>query len=430
MRRGATLLRVHGGVVLAVSRSVHTPLGIVSNDTSLTVSAHRGGQEGVRLGGVEEIYGRIMRLLGGLLSICQLGRTGRVQGSIPFSLRRLLRHATTNFSRVVGGGNVLFGYSFGSARIGLCNSTSHVRRVVSGLLAGTIGFARANAVGFGIRCLGKLLIVRVISANINVDRRALSHVFHPFRHRASTAGTSKFKLKLPVARKLIGLLSKAVRMADLVGYKDAFHIALPVPRASRPLRDRGRIPARSARLRRGMLIVSSSDVLRTIVGRVLRHGNVTYAAYAAIGRMMGTVQRGSCGLLLASVLVPCAGKFRLLALLHGSDVNGSGAVPVITVATHKRGRGSTFLGTKFATYVCGPFSSARLVNLLSAVRENYPSGGRSMSFDVVLYRIDSGVGLLYSFVSRSGGSIRRLGSTVRGYGEGGLHRAIRHVLPV
>ncbi len=426
---GRRLLRAHGGVVLAVSRSVHTPLGVVGNDTRLTTSAHSEGEQGHRLTGVKVIDERVLRLLGGLLSICHLGRSGRAYGGMPFDLGSLLRHVTANFSGIIGGGNVLFLRSFGSASIILRNSISHVRRVVSGLLAGTIGFARANAVRFGTTCGSNVLSVRMGSANVNVSRSALSHVFHPFRHLSSRTGTRNFKLNLPVAGKLIGLLNNAVSMGDRIKRKDAFGVSLPLPISGRRVSPRALALRYPSLLPRHMLIVSGSALRLRVTGRVLRHGNMLYAAYSGTGRLIGRVHGRSCSLLLDSVRVPRAGNFRVLTLLHGSGVKGSRAVPVITVATQKRNRGSTFVRDKFASYVRGPFSVGRLLSVMSSMISRGEMRSRATSFSSFATSMQSGQGLLEVFVARSRRGVRSLRSTVGAKSVRGFRSVIRRVGP-
>ncbi len=373
--------------------------------------------------------GRVLRLIGGLLSMCHLGRTGRAVRPMPFHVSSLLGHIMSNTARPVGSGNLLFRRRFANAGMIMGNSISEVRRIVGGLVTGTIGFASSKRVTFGIGCSRNMLMVGIGSANMNVSRRLVGHVCVPFRHTTGTSGTSKCNLKLPVTGNVIAVVNKAVSIGDALNRKAAFAMALPLPVASRTIRSRGTPVSSALRLPGGIVIVSSSMLRLRLIGRVLRHGNMSYAVYDGISGLARRVHGGGCSLLLASVRVPGASNFGLLRLLHGSHVNGSGRVPIITVATHDRDRHRSLLGTNFSKYVFGPFSVGRLLEIATSIVGKHRPNDRA-SFSVVLTGISGGEGVLEAVVRSYRGSVLSLGLTVAGRGERSVQTVTRHVFPV
>lgn len=330
------MLTTHRGLVLAVARSVGTPINSVLNCASLLRQVAARRHRHFCLGGVRDSTGRLLDLIGSLLSCRQLSTRGVSIGRMSFGPRRLFSAVCVDFGPVTSSGRLRLGCRYGRSLGHMCvKSPFHVHRVTRGLLSGTLGFAGRKNVALQTTLRGNRLRFDVDSAKYNVDRRRRRHVFRRFAQLRGTRKRRKFNLKLTVAHGLILLLRKSVGVRDRRSGNDYFRMCLPLPRnPSRPSRglskpktrraptspstakvQRASAPHRSDRPVR-LVLVSSSHVRLRLAATVLRHPKIAIAYYRRPRRLLGRLGRGHFSILLASVRVPTVGKFSLLGTVH------------------------------------------------------------------------------------------------------------------
>lgn len=410
--RGARLLRSEGHVVLAVTRSLHTPLTAVGKYTRL-LPKRRGGDHGSRCTrGVLRSSSCVVKLIGALVKFCLLSANEGGPVLSVFQLRALFDRATQGCNSLTGGGGLQLAATFSNLSIMMDNSHSRLRRVLGGLLSGTVGFAQRNRVHLRTRCQGGRLRFSMRSANAKVARRRAAQVFATFRQLSGTHGIPNFKLKLTVTDELISKVRKDLAMGDGPNRNDAFATFLPLLRTSRSARvSRAHVTASCRLSKVGMLIVSSSQVRLGVAGRVFGHGKIQYSYYRADHRLIAQLQSRECSLLLASVRVPRASNCKVLRLLQTSGVRGTGAVPIVTMATQISSSGRC-LSNNFSNYVRGPFSVRRLVGAITRIVKRGSEGRCTPSFSLVLSKRSGERRVLTLFVRRDQGSLTTLATTL------------------
>lgn len=420
MGRGRSLVTSHGGTVRAVARRLHAPLATVRKCTRLVRSGRRRGVDNCT-SGVLRTSGEVASVLGSLLSFFHLSDNGRRTGIHPFHLRGVTRLLRARFARRTRTGSLGLAVRY-PRNVVLGNSGRHVVRVYSGLLNGTIGFAGTKDISLIVDCSNGELALMMRSAKANVDTRRRRQIFKTFRQLSGTTARSNFKLKLDVIGRVIKVLNNAVHLRDRGKRNDHFAIRLPVGATSVNVRRRA-TTGDLTRVREpcSIVMLSSGPVMLSVAGRVCTNVNIRYSAFAAVNSTVRTVQRRACSLVVASVGVPRVGNCRILRLLHSSDIDGSGRVPVIITATSNDYDRRRLLRGKFATYLFGPFSVSRLITMSSGYLLADASGSRLPSLSSLL-TCNSGQTVLSHLVARARGSVRTIQRVVREGSHGTLSR--------
>lgn len=366
-----SLLVTHRGLVLTVARSFGTPLNSVVKCARLLSQLARSRQRHFCLSGVGDSSRRLLGLIDSLLSFRQLSLGGTRIGHIAFGPSRLFRRVRIDFRPLATTGKLALRYRI-TRRLGkeCVDSPLQLQRVIGGLLSGTIGFAPGNRVTLATGCSSSGLAVTVSSAKGNVTARSHRQVFRRFAHLSNTRKRRNFNLKLSVIGGLIILLRNAVSIRDGLKRKDYFAIVLPLcpikGSISRETLRRGAVSTRSpiALPPVGivhMLLVSSSGVRLDLATTVLGRRKVSTIYYRRLRRLVRRLHASIFSMLLASVRVPTVGNFSLMGLLHTSGVPRTGAVPIVTMATHDRVSVSTLRRRNFTNYLRGPFAIGRLL---------------------------------------------------------------------
>lgn len=427
-----SLLRDQRGLVLAVDRSVHTPLSSVVNCVRLLLHHHPSRERHCCLRGVAKSTGRVLSLIGNLLSFRQLrSKRVRVRG-IPFDMHALFGRVCKDFHPVTRTGKLTFILGVGRRKVShVCsNSPVHLHRVIDGLLSGTIGFARRNHVilVIGLSVLGSRLAVAISSSNIKVPRRRRRGVFNRFTHLSKARGRRNFNLKLSVAHGLVRLVKKALSLGDIPKGKDSFAVILPLQRSRiRALRTaptvRRRSRARAKKFRKHRvfyLLISSSPLRLTLARRFLGQGRIRIADYSGPFTIISVLHGDSFSTVVASVRVPNVSKCNLLGIVHSSNIPNASAIPIVTLSTDIRGRGARCLRINFAKFLGGPFATGRLVTLLGGLLRTSVRTRISPRFgfsSLATFTNRSGrtsTSVVQAFTRRAGGDISLLRRTLRG----------------
>lgn len=229
---GHTRRTTHVGsrFLTGVSRRLHAPLGNIVNFAHLALGARLAPARHSRLGAVRHSTGGLLTVVGSILSFSGLRTNGLVLRDVPFPLHDALSRIIALLTRSSRSGKLRLALGVGdSIPSGIVNSPLQLRRVVAGLIKGTVGFARGNGVsvlmrGHTLDGAGIRVRIRVQSANVNVPRHSRSHLFRTFQRTSTDVShhRNNAKLKLIVARGLIGRVNNSVSFRDRPGHNSAF----------------------------------------------------------------------------------------------------------------------------------------------------------------------------------------------------------------
>lgn len=380
-RRGVRLLARHHRAVRTVARRLQVPLTALGRRLNIV-----GGSSSSRVSVSLRTMTNVRRVLGSLLSCFELSGKGRAVVTGPFAIGKLKAELTSRFTKLTSGGKLILAIRESSSSV-ILNSGRGVREVMEGLLSGTLGFASTNSIALQLDCRNNVLFVSIRSAKAKVSRRRRRRVFSTFERLDGTTAGSKFNLKLSVIGGLINVVSKGVRLSDGGGINDAVAIRVPLPLIRRgSVRERGRV-VKSGETR--IIIVSSGRLVLRQVRNVFTRGKVEYSADVDVSRLLTGVHRGSCSVLFASLGVRNTGKCSILGVLQVSGVNGSQAVPIITIAKSTNVARSCLAKGNFSKYLSGPFSPGRLVTITGQFVRGRIGKGKGVSL-VPLCRFNRG----------------------------------------
>lgn len=135
-----------GGVMTGMSRSFHSPLASVENCMRTVTS--KAVPPRLRRGCLGVVLFRARQLASLAASLLALGRfsAGRLLlGGASFSVRRVVGRATRSFRNIYARGRVSVGLFLLSRRVSMVTSQHGVRRILCGLLSGTVGFDRGSS---------------------------------------------------------------------------------------------------------------------------------------------------------------------------------------------------------------------------------------------------------------------------------------------
>lgn len=211
-----------------VDRRVHAPLGTVINFSALLTykSTSLSQRRVVRFASLVRGGDRLLVIL--VSSVLSL--SGVRSGAVRFrfrgiSLGNVLRDVCD--TRGVGlQGKIRLLLSLPSQTTIVCASPAHLKRIIGGLVGGTIGFATRKHVA--VKCeLGSFTALRIFirSAKANVSRRILTRVFRHFCGKSTFIRNAK--LKLTVYEAVIREFRKGVRITSALNGKDHFTVILP-----------------------------------------------------------------------------------------------------------------------------------------------------------------------------------------------------------
>lgn len=164
---------------------------------------------------------RLLTLMGSILSVSGV-RTKRLRIThTPFSLRTTVAGILTVIRPRTRTGTLALQITMSPVLKRTITSRHHFRRVLLGLLDGTVGFASSNRITLVTSLMSSprasaALYLHIASAKVNVGPRGLSSLFRPFRRVSTklTHGRSNAKLKLTVYQQLVRLVNNAVATTD------------------------------------------------------------------------------------------------------------------------------------------------------------------------------------------------------------------------
>lgn len=221
-----------GSVFLtAIDRRLQAPLCNVVNGLSLLRAGRLPGNISQLIATVGGSSDLLLGVVDSVLSFS--GVRSRRLGVRPhrFSPHRIVGRVATGCLPLIMHGRLNLCYFVRpSIPITLGNSPVHLRRIVSGLLDGTVGFASANYVILRIHTSNSCLSVHIHSANIKVPTGRIIHLFSPFfRIKANMRqGFRKANLNLTVYRGLVDVVSNSVSMSSRPKVNDRFAIHVPL----------------------------------------------------------------------------------------------------------------------------------------------------------------------------------------------------------
>lgn len=202
---------VHTGDIFlsGVDRRVHAPLGTLSNFSSLLARRKLSSRAHHRYGRIVRRGSRLLLgLVGSIVSLSDL----RFNGLRFYVTRRSTMDVYEGIVSAIGGiGRARTRLAFAARlrRVPVRASSSHLRRILVGLLVGTAGFAPRNDVILGLRGrASSAMLFAMASANYNVPGSGRTGVFRHFRGLGR--GTRNDKLKLSVYRLVVRRVNKRV----------------------------------------------------------------------------------------------------------------------------------------------------------------------------------------------------------------------------
>ncbi len=213
-----------------ISRRLHAPVAAVSNFVSnvLSNAVPRRGRR-CCLSVISDRMGQLSHLIGNVLSVTGL-RTNRIRlGHRDFCFSRVLYSVIVTRRRHVRGGDLRVRKLSDLSRVGVSNSHSLLRRMICGLISGTVGFAsRGNGVDFSLGRRNRGLIFAISGANGNVTTGRLPFIF---RHFCGTSGSHSsvggdLKLKLCLMGAVISTRGNRTSIADGRNRFAAFGVVL------------------------------------------------------------------------------------------------------------------------------------------------------------------------------------------------------------
>lgn len=210
--RGTIRTVRQGGVFLSgVDRRMHAPLGTVIKFSTMLASrsrsfSSRSHQRFSRVVGIGSF--RLLGLVGSVLSFSSFRGSGVAFGVHARSTiglyGRIIRAIVTSH-----GLRIRVHFSASLSILVLSASSTHLHRILVGLLIGTAGFARRNSVilRLGVTSISATLF-SIASAKYNVPPRGRRLVFRHFRGLGSFI--RKDKLNLSVYRLVIGCVGNGL----------------------------------------------------------------------------------------------------------------------------------------------------------------------------------------------------------------------------
>lgn len=194
-----------------VDRRVHAPLGTVINFSNLLISA-RSVRRHYRCVGVMRRGGSLLlRLVSSVLSLSGV-RTNAFRFACKRASIGVLYRSVIHDSRVGIPRKIRLMFSPRPSSYAIVDSQGQLRRIVSGFIGGTLGFASSNDVR--IKCRGGRRNIRFCmdSAKVKVSGRRLARVFRHFIGLGDFV--RKAKLKLSVYGDVIRRLNNIVKISS------------------------------------------------------------------------------------------------------------------------------------------------------------------------------------------------------------------------
>lgn len=192
-----------------VDRRVHAPLGTLSNFSTVLASSSVSGRAQQRYGSVVRRGSRLLLgLVGSMVSLSDLSVDGLMFGFGGYSTM-IVYHGIVSAMEGMGRARTSIRFIAALRSLPLLASSSHLRRLLVGLLVGTAGFAARNSVALRVQGRSSsATIFSIASANYNVPPRGRNQVFGHFRGLGRN--TRNAKLKLSVYRLVIRRVKKEV----------------------------------------------------------------------------------------------------------------------------------------------------------------------------------------------------------------------------
>lgn len=194
-----------------VDRRVHAPLGTVINFSSLLIRTRSVRRQGRCIGVIHGGGRLLLRLVASVLSLSGV-RTNAFSFACKSMGIGLLYRGVIHSVRVGIDRKMTLIFSSGLPRCRLVDSHGHLRRMVSGFMGGTVGFASRKDVHMNCRVGKRRLRFCIRSAKVKVSGRRRLRVFRHFIGLGSFIPNAK--LKLTVYRDVVRRLNKQVKISS------------------------------------------------------------------------------------------------------------------------------------------------------------------------------------------------------------------------